>query len=317
MSNPTTPPTLSVSNLSVRYDNQTALHDLTLDIRAGELVGVIGPNGAGKTSFIKALCGHVRVNGVISILGVPIKKGQDRRQSIGLVPQEIGLYAELTAQENLDVIARLLGIKNSARKQSISNALRAVGMADKAKLIVQNMSGGMKRRINVAAAIMHDPAVIIFDEPTAGIDVPARDNVHRLARDLANKGKAVILITHELEQAEILCDKILLLVQGQKRAFASPIELLSRSYGEEIHVTLRLAATPCSQTTTALIPFGFTFTDKDKVSKAILQSDLPSFVSEISSIMDRYNNEVREMNYHRPGLTELMHDITIEQSAAS
>jgi len=196
---------LSVDGLTVSYGDHTALDDLSLDIKPGELRGVIGPNGAGKTSFIKALCGRVSVNGDIAIDGSSVKRGHDRRGLIGLVPQDIGLYEHLTARENLDVMARLLSVSRKVRKDHVEKALQSVGMGEKSGAYVKDLSGGMKRRINVAAAIMHDPKLVIFDEPTAGIDIPARDTVHRLAREPAQTGKAVILVTHELEQAEALC----------------------------------------------------------------------------------------------------------------
>ena len=307
------PTRLSVSDLSVTYGRHKALKNLSLDIKSGELVGVIGPNGAGKTTFIKALCGRVRSNGVIKIDNKPIKKGQDRRKTIGLVPQDIGLYPQLTVSENLDVISRLLGLSKAKRKTGIDTALTAVSMQDKKHALVQDLSGGMKRRINVAAAIMHDPSVVIFDEPTAGVDIPARDTVHRLAQELASQGKAVILITHELEQAEALCDKILLLVDGEARAFSAPAELLMSEFKEDRAVRVRFASPPTLETIAALRPFEFKQGELPTIWEAMTQANEVSFVSAFMTSLKNGDNLVSEITVRRPGLNALMHRVQSEQ----
>jgi ABC-2 type transport system ATP-binding protein len=300
---------LSVNKLTVSYGAHTALDNLSLDIKAGELVGVIGPNGAGKTSFIKALCGRVPVDGQVSINGHSIKRGHDRRALIGLVPQDIGLYEHLTAQENLDVMARLLSVPRRERHKFVDKALESVGMTEKSKSYVKDLSGGMKRRINVAAAIMHDPKLVIFDEPTAGIDIPARDTVHRLARELAETGKSVILVTHELEQAEALCDKILLLKNGQRLAYESPASLLSRYYGDKREVLVRFASPPSNETLGQMRPFEFKQGELPTIWKSMTQASEVSFVSAFMTALKNGDKLVREITVRRPNLTNLMHEI--------
>jgi len=274
---------LSVRDLTVNYGQYRALDNLSLDIDKGELVGVIGPNGAGKTSFIKALCGRLRLKGKLNINGSDLKRGSDRRQHIALVPQDIGLYPYLSAQENLDVIGRLLRL--------------------------EDMSGGMKRRINVAAAILTNPSLIIFDEPTAGIDAPARDTVHRLARKLADDGKAVILITHELEQAEALCDKVLVLCKGKRLAFESPAGLLERSFAGQREVKVRYATPPTNDITQAMKPFDFKQGELPTIWVAMTQSNEVSFVSAFMTALKGDNEFIREISVRKPGLTALMHRI--------
>jgi len=302
-------PALSVTNLNVHYGSQHALKNLSVDIQAGELIGVIGPNGAGKTSFIRALCGRVKVSGGILINGRAILSGHDRRSLIGLVPQEIGLYPQLTARENLDVIARLLGLKKTVRDQAVTRALNAVDMMTKADSLVQDLSGGMKRRINVAAAIMNDPPVIIFDEPTAGVDIPARDTVHRLARTLAEQGKAVILVTHELEQAEALCDKIMLLKDGTLFAFDTVPTLLEKHFGQSREVVTRFGKAPTSETRKYLGSFAFEQAELATIWKAETQLDETSFVSAFMESFPSVDNDVREISVRKPGLTALMHQL--------
>lgn len=297
---------LHVRNLSVDYGKYRALDNLTLEIPKGELVGVIGPNGAGKTSFIKALCGSIKLKGELNVNGFDLKRGTDRRKHIALVPQDIGLYPHLTAHENLDVIGRLLRLKD---KQTISTALNAVEMGEHAHMHVSKMSGGMKRRINVAAAILTKPSLVIFDEPTAGVDAPARDTVHRLARKLADEGKAVILITHELEQAEALCDKVLVLCKGKRLAFEAPASLLERSFKGQREVKVRYATPPTEDISEAMKAFDFKQGELPTIWVAMTKSSEVSFVSAFMTALKGENELIREISVRKPGLTALMHRI--------
>ncbi len=302
-------PVLSVTNLTVDYDGMRALDNLTTELKGGNVTGLIGPNGAGKTSFIKALCGRVRSNGSITINNQRLKLGADRQKFIGLVPQDIGLYPFLTARENLDVFARIQGIKRQSRSHVIDTALKAVGMQNKADETISKLSGGMKRRVNVAAAIMHDPALIILDEPTAGIDVPARDTVHNLARSLADEGKAVLLVTHELDQAEALCDQILLLAKGKQLALSSPADILSFAYGNAREVMVRFSHPPNPETMAALQPFAFMQSELPTIWTAMTEASEVSFVSAFMASLNNGDDYIREISVRRPGLTSLMHVI--------
>ena len=297
---------LNVRGLTVDYGSHRALDNLSLQIISGELVGVVGPNGAGKTSFIKALCGRLKLKGDITINGQDLKLGTDRRQHIALVPQDIGLYPHLTAYENLDVIGRLLGLKN---QDAITLALEAVEMSKHKNLRVSDMSGGMKRRINVAAAILTNPALVIFDEPTAGVDAPARDTVHRLARKLADDGKAVILITHELDQAEAVCDKLLVLCQGKRLAFEPPTQILENSFGDQREVMVRYSRPPSKDVTNAMVPFAFKQGELPTIWIALTQASEVSFVSAFVTAVKGGDSLIREISVRRPGLTALMHRI--------
>ena len=307
-------PILSVDQLSVSYGKHRALHGLSLDIKPGELVGVIGPNGAGKTSFIKALCGRLDISGKIAINGTQLKRGMDRRRSIALVPQDIGLYPHLTATENLDVIGRLLGLSD---REIINTALKSVDMVKHTDVRVSAMSGGMKRRINVAAAVLTDPSLIIFDEPTAGVDVPARDTLHRLARHLTKQGKAVILVTHELEQAEALCDKVLVLCEGKKLAFDTPSRLLQNAFQDQSEIRIRFAVPPNRDMLEAMHPFEFKQDELPTIWSTMTNANEVSFVSAFMTSLRGGGDLLREISVRRPGLTALMHRIEQTSRASS
>ena len=302
---------LSTRELSVHYGKFCALDNLSIDIKAGEIIGIIGPNGAGKTSLIKALCGRAKVcGGTLLINSKPIRTGQNRQKLIGLVPQDIGLYPHMTARENLLSFAKIMGMRGRrTRRESVASALASVEMDHKSEALVSELSGGMKRRINVAAAIMHNPSVLILDEPTAGVDLPARDTVHRLARELSDKGIAVLLITHELDQAEALCDKLLVLAGGKTLAFDRPTALLSSVYQDAREVMVRFAKPPQGATLDALQPFNFTEAELPTIWTTMTNASQVSFVSAFMASLRGGDTLVREISVRRPGLNHLMHVI--------
>ena len=300
---------LRVSDVSVNYGDHQALKQLNLSIEPSELIAVIGPNGAGKTSFVNALCGRVNYDGFIQIGDIRLKRGHNRQKLLGLVPQDIGLYMHMSGRENLAAFAKIMGLPRTERNDAITQALAAVGMTEKADEPVSALSGGMKRRINVAAAIMHDPKVIIFDEPTAGVDTPARDTVHRLARTLAERGMAVLLVTHELEQAEALCDKVLVLCNGEALAFDTPDAVLTRSFKGMREVMIRYASPPNPDSLAAMQPFEFRPGELPTIYTAMTQANEVSFVSAFMTALKNGDELVREISVRRPGLTSLMHRI--------
>lgn len=302
---------LTTKGLTVHYKKFCALDNLSLSIKAGEIVGIIGPNGAGKTSFIKALCGRANVSGgTLTINSKLIRRGQNRQRLIGLVPQDIGLYPHMTARENLLSFAKIMGMRGGrSRREAVSKALASVEMDHKSEALVSELSGGMKRRINVAAAIMHEPSILILDEPTAGVDTPARDTVHRLTRKLAQDGMAVLLITHELEQIEALCDKLLVLAGGKMLAFNPPTQLLSKVYQDKREVMVRFSKPPQGSTLEALLPFNFKQAELPTVWTAMTSASEVSFVSAFMAGLRGGDALVREISVRRPGLNHLMHAI--------
>jgi len=304
-------PILSTRGLTVNYGSFCALDNLSVDIYAGEIVGVIGPNGAGKTSFIKALCGRIDVSdGTLLINSKAVRSSQNRQRLIGLVPQDIGLYPHMSARENLQSFAKIMGMRGRKnRGASVAAALSSVEMDHKSEALISELSGGMKRRINVAAAIMHTPSVLILDEPTAGVDTPARDTVHRLARTLAEGGMAVLLVTHELEQAEALCDKLLVLAGGKTLAFDSPAALLSQVYGDAREVMVRFSKPPQGAALNAMAPFNFLQAELPTIWTAITDESEENIVSTFMQSLGETDIQLREISVRRPGLNHLMHAI--------
>lgn len=300
-------PVLQIDDISVSYGPRAALSALSFDVQAGEIVGLLGPNGAGKTTLIKTICAKlIPDSGSISICGHTVKRGAENRKSVGLVPQDIGLYMHLTARENLGVFGRMFGLKGNALKQAVDDALETVNLTSRAHDAVSGLSGGMKRRINYAAAILHRPALLILDEPTAGVDIPARDGIHEVTRNLAAQGFGVLLVTHELESAQALCDRVLILKDGKKLAFDTPASVLYDIYKGARECEIYVETSADSAKLNAL---NFSQTEEPLIWKSTLAPDTKMPLATISQSLEKAGISVREITVRTPGLPELFHDI--------
>jgi ABC-2 type transport system ATP-binding protein len=225
---------LSVENLGKHYGNKVALEDVTFSVNSGSCFGLLGPNGAGKSTTMKILTGIVDADhGTVNILGKDaIKQRRSIQQQVGYVPQGITLYDKLSAYENLVFFGEMNGIRGHALKQRITEVLEQTGLSDRANDPVKNFSGGMKRRINIAVALLHKPKLLILDEPTVGIDPQSRNHIFEMMRSLKNEGVTLIYSTHYMEEVEALCDHIAIIDHGKVITQGSLNELLDR-YGQK------------------------------------------------------------------------------------
>jgi ABC-2 type transport system ATP-binding protein len=220
-----------IEDLAKQYADadKLALDGLNLSIGAGEIFGLLGPNGAGKTTAISILSTIVKpTRGRITICGIDslAHPGQVRR-CIGLVPQEIALYPELTARENLAFFGRLQGLGGSQLKQNIDSALGAVGLQQNARRKVSTFSGGMKRRANLAAGMLHNPRILFLDEPTVGVDAQSRRMIMDKLIETRQNGTTMIYTTHYMEEAQQLCDRIAIMDRGRILVIGTAAELLA------------------------------------------------------------------------------------------
>lgn len=205
---------LKVQNLSKSYGDRNVLQDISLHIAQGEVYGLLGPNGAGKTTIIDIICNLIEADsGEISIDREPI--GEQTKALIGIAPQDNLLYKNLTCWENLEFFATLYGIYGKERSKRVSACLEAVNLSDRAHSRVEVLSGGMIRRMNMAIAIVHNPKLVILDEPTTGLDIETRYEIWELIEQLRAQGTTLLLTTHLLEEAERLCQKIGILKDGR------------------------------------------------------------------------------------------------------
>jgi ABC-2 type transport system ATP-binding protein len=218
---------IRVENLCKAYRNLRAVDGVSFDVKEGELFGFLGPNGAGKTTSLSMISGLLKPDqGQIEINGIDVwQNPKAAKAQLGLVPQDISLYEELSARENLQFWGSLYSIPRSTLNKKIDELLEKVGLADRAKDAVSKYSGGMKRRLNLAVGLVHQPKVIFFDEPTVGIDPQSRNNILDLIRETAEAGTTIIFTTHHLEEAEMLCERIAIMDQGKILATGSVDEL--------------------------------------------------------------------------------------------
>ncbi|HLO87335.1 MAG TPA: ABC transporter ATP-binding protein [Nostocaceae cyanobacterium] len=205
---------LKIEKLNKSFGNRKVLQDLTLQIEPGEIYGLLGANGAGKTTTINIICNLLKADsGQITLSNQPISKAT--KKLIGIAPQENLLYKSLSCEENLKFFADIYGLNRATREKQIKETLAAVNLLDRAKSPVETLSGGMQRRLNMAVALVHQPKLVILDEPTTGLDIEARFEIWELIKQLKNQGITILLTTHLLDEAERLCQRIGILKKGQ------------------------------------------------------------------------------------------------------
>jgi ABC-2 type transport system ATP-binding protein len=208
---------------------QPAINDLSLEIPAGSVFGLLGPNGAGKSTLVMMLCGLMQPDsGSIKVLGFDLKQnGSETRKRIGVAPQELALFPTLTAYENLFYFSRMYGLNAANSKKQINQYLEIFHLTNKAHKRVETFSGGMKRRLNLIAALLHDPILLILDEPTSGVDVQSRNILLDFLITLKSKNITIIYSSHFLEEAEKICTQIAIIDEGKLIAQGEPGALVN------------------------------------------------------------------------------------------
>lgn len=208
-----------------------ALDGLSLQVKTNQILGLLGPNGAGKTTCINIICGLVRQDrGSVSVFGADVEKDRHRiRQMVGVVPQQIALFGNLTAVENFMYIGRLYGLSDRTIKERSMYLLERLGLAAHADKRVARYSGGMKRRANIIASLLHEPELIILDEPTAGVDVQSRALIHEFLTEYHARGKTILYTSHHLDEAEELCDEVVIVDEGKWVIGGSPKQLIAQT----------------------------------------------------------------------------------------
>ncbi|KQQ13137.1 ABC transporter [Methylobacterium sp. Leaf123] len=212
------PPLVSVEGATLAYRGRPALRGLDLTLLRGTTLALLGPNGAGKTSLIRLLAGRLKPDaGSVRILGGDPHADRSTRKKIGFVPQEIALYPRLTVAENLDVFARLAGLKRGQRRGAVAAAIGRCALAEVAGRLVATLSGGYQRRVNIAVSLLSEPDLILLDEPTQGVDLDARASIHTVLAGLRAGGAGLVISTHDFSEAERLADRVAILADGRIR----------------------------------------------------------------------------------------------------
>jgi ABC-2 type transport system ATP-binding protein len=223
--------TIKIEGLTKKYEDTVAVDNLSLEIKKGELFGLLGPNGAGKTTTISIICGlNKPTSGTAQILGYDIQQDPQKvKEQIGVCIQETAIYPYLNAKENLELFGQLYGMTKKAIKERSTMLLSKMGLAEDAKRVTAKYSGGMKRRLSLALALIHDPQIAFLDEPTVAMDPQSRHAVWDFIKELKAKGKTIILTTHYMEEAEELCDRVGIIDHGKLIALGTPKALIAKS----------------------------------------------------------------------------------------
>ena len=230
---------LSITDLEVQFGTFRAVDKLSLTVPSGSLFGLLGPNGAGKTTTLHCVTGLLtEYTGTIRVDGLdPKSDHREVRRRIGLVPQKLALYEDLSVIDNLKTFAALYGLRGSTLKQRVDWGIELSQLAEKTGAKVATLSGGMKRRLNMACSLLHDPSLIICDEPTTGVDPQSRNHLFETIRTLHQEGRTVIYTTHYMEEVEALCDTVAIMDRGQRIA-VDALDALLQSSQESPRFTL-------------------------------------------------------------------------------
>jgi ABC-2 type transport system ATP-binding protein len=231
---------LEIQDARKSFGATRALDGLSLSLKAGEMLGLLGPNGAGKTTLIRAIAGRVKLDaGSVALFGRVLPPGAPRTD-LGVVPQENALYPLLNARENLETFGRLNGLEGKRLHERAAWALEWTGLADRAKTVVKSYSGGMKRRLNLACGVLHEPKLVLLDEPTVGVDPQSREKIYDMLGALRADGASLLLTTHYLEEAEARCERIVVIDHGRAIAAGTLSELVEQAGLSGRRVRVRL-----------------------------------------------------------------------------
>jgi ABC-2 type transport system ATP-binding protein len=235
---------IKADNLKKRYGDTVALDDVSFEVKKGETFGLLGPNGAGKTTTIQLLCGLLRPDsGMVTLDGKTDPTLVDVRLSLGVVPQTLAIYEELSAEDNLRFFGRIYGLSGLKLKERISNCLEIAGLSQRSRERVSKYSGGMKRRLNMVCSLLHEPPLLLLDEPTVGVDPQSRNSIFDNIETMKKQGRTIIYTTHYMEEAERLCDRVAILDRGKILDMDSVHNLIAK-HGGPSHIEAELEQSP-------------------------------------------------------------------------
>ena len=223
---------IKVDNLNKRYGDIVAVNDVSFEVKKGETFGLLGPNGAGKTTTIQLLCGLLKPDsGTVSLDGKTDPTLVDVRLNLGMVPQSLAIYEELTAEENLRFFGRIYELSGQKLKERVRECLEIAGLTERKKEKVSKYSGGMKRRLNMVCSFLHEPTLLLLDEPTVGVDPQSRNLIFDTIEAMKKQGRTILYTTHYMEEAQRLCERVAILDHGRVLAMDSVENIISKHGG--------------------------------------------------------------------------------------
>lgn len=289
---------LRVENVWKKYGSNQALRGTSFSVKAGERLALLGPNGAGKTTLIRTMCGRIRPDsGRVLLFDRPIQEPSVLQQ-LGVIPQDLAIYPDLTARENLECFGRLHGLRSTRLKDRVDWALDWIGLTDRAHDLTSKFSGGMKRRVNIACGVLHKPRVLLLDEPTVGVDPQSRQRIFDMLDELHLQGTSIVLTTHHLDEAEQRSDRIVIVDHGQVIAEGELSDLIANTTGTQRLVTMDISGLMVAA------PVGVRW---DQERNRYLAS-VDNVAEELPRILDRIQSVgglVKDLEVHQPNL----HDV--------
>jgi ABC-2 type transport system ATP-binding protein len=297
----TEPLPLQVDGVAKSFAGRKALDGVTVEVRPAEILGLLGPNGAGKTTLVRSVAGRALPDaGALRVFGFSPSDPASRSVR-GWVPQEIALYPLLTPRENLWTFGRYQGLDGSLLGDAIGSSLEWIGLADRADERTERLSGGMKRRLNIAAGTIHGPRLLLLDEPTVGVDPQSRERIYTMIDELRRRGVSVLYTTHYMEEAERLCDRIAIIDHGRIIAAGTKEELVRRTVGTRQAVTVVTDRPVSPRLGEALAKIGATV-DGSKVQFSV--EDPPRQIRQLLEIFHAENAEIHDL---------ILKSVTLEQ----
>ena len=235
---------IKADSLRKQYGNIVAVDDVSFEVQKGETFGLLGPNGAGKTTAIKLLCGLLKPDaGTVTLDGKTDPGLIDVRMSLGVVPQTLAIYEELSAEDNLRFFGRIYGLSGRELKERVGNCLEIAGLTQRSRERASKYSGGMKRRLNMVCSILHEPPILLLDEPTVGVDPQSRNLIFDTIEDMKKQGRTIIYTTHYMEEAQRLCERVAILDRGKILDMDSVENLITR-HGGPSHIEAEFEEKP-------------------------------------------------------------------------
>lgn len=306
---------LQIDEARRAFADRQALQGVTLSVSAGEIVALLGPNGSGKTTLMRAIAGRLALDqGSVSVLGFNPVTDSRARQALGIVPQSIALYPQLTARQNLEVLAKLSGLKKIASDAAVEEALIRTDLLDRADEQLAVLSGGMQRRLNIIAGTLHRPKLLLLDEPTVGLDMHARESIHALLKTLSETGIGMLLSTHDFEQAAEVADRAAFMSQGRLLIEGPVAGLIKEFFGDAKEAVVTLAHPVPPVALGILTEFGLSASREELVWSGPL-SDGYAKLALLESQMKQADVHVAEMRIREPGLGGVFMQLMDKDSA--
>ncbi len=295
-------PALAVVDLWKTYGTNQALSGTSFSVKQGERLALLGPNGAGKTTLIRSMCGRVRPDrGEVQLRGRSIRE-PDVLQRMGVIPQDLAIYSDLTAKQNLECFGQLYGLRSRRLRERVSWALQWIGLEDRANDLTSGFSGGMKRRVNIACGVMHRPQILLLDEPTVGVDPQSRQRIFDMLDELNQEGTTIVLTTHHLDEAETRSDRIVIIDHGKVVADGTLEHLIESTIGVQRQVAIEA-------TGIVTAPSGLEW----DASRNRFVCFVDNVAEELPQILDRFRrvgSVVTDLEVHQPNLHHVFLHLT-------